>query len=238
MAEDNKSDKTKKTIKTHWVELSGLFLIVFGIFLMLTFLFPAFTCPFGNLFRTSTKKYFGYIEYLLPFFFWIFGSKLIFPKHFSKFSHCFWSLFLIFVDLMLFFSLFGHNGGLVGDTLVNLFRPYIGIAVTLTLAIFIAVAGFLYFFRISIKDFVINFYQLCVVTFKYIVKMALFSFKMLEKAFDEIVKLFNYLTKDSKAQESLIPQEAFTQVIETKDKGKEKIIEKEKIGRASCRERV
>lgn len=89
----------------------------------------------GEALKNAFKYVFGFLYFVIPFFFLYFGMRLIKRKTLLPGARIFWGGVLCIVTLLGLetLSVFTHNGGLVGEITVSVFSKLFGVIGTVTL---------------------------------------------------------------------------------------------------------
>lgn len=88
----------------------------------------------GEALKNAFKYVFGFLYFIIPFFFLYFGMRLIRRKTILPGTRIFWGGALCIITLLGLetLSVFSHQGGLIGETIVSLFSKLFGVIGAIT----------------------------------------------------------------------------------------------------------
>lgn len=136
----------------YWLEILGIFLIAFSIFLLVSFIFLPVKSAFSLFFQKIFSYIFGWAYYIVPLFFIIIGVQLIYPQRVVTFWTTFISIIAIILDSSLFFHLYAQHGGKVGHKLSSILLKSVGKFGSYTICLLILVSAILVIGKFSLKD--------------------------------------------------------------------------------------
>lgn len=138
----------------YWLEILGIFLIAFSIFLLVSFIFIPTGSAFSLFFQRIFSYIFGWAYYIVPLFFIIIGVQLIYPQHILTFWTTFISIIAVIVDSSLFFHLYAQHGGKIGHWLSSILLKSVGKFGSYTICLFILISAILVVGKFSLKDII------------------------------------------------------------------------------------
>ncbi|MFH1454674.1 MAG: DNA translocase FtsK 4TM domain-containing protein [Armatimonadota bacterium] len=145
----------KQGREAYWLEIVGVFLIAFSVFLLASFIFPGINSSFSMFFQDIFTLAFGWAHYIVPLIFIVIGIHLIYPQGALSLWMSIISSIVIVVDFAIFFHLYSQHGGAVGHRISSFLLKTIGSFGAYVFVIVLFVSAFLMLGKFSLKD-VIN----------------------------------------------------------------------------------
>lgn len=138
----------------YWLEILGIFLIAFSIFLLVSFIFLPVKSAFSLFFQKIFSYVFGWAYYIVPLFFIIIGVQLIYPQRVVTFWTTFISIIAIIIDSSLFFHLYAQHGGKIGQKLSSILVKSVGKFGSYSICLLVLVSAILIIGKFSLKDII------------------------------------------------------------------------------------